>query len=179
MSLIAQSTGANRNVTTAEVAGVIAQTCPAASYAGKRVLLIIPDGTRTMPMPLMFELIQQEIGARAAACDYLVALGTHPLMSDPATVDVVKWLVHTDDRRVEAIGPLHEGSSKPTCSAFAEQSPAQDRRLRAGWVATDMPATPAPSSKLCADAGWPDLVGRVGDAHRKGSEQSMLIFKIN
>ena len=29
-----------------------------------------------MPMPLMFELIQQEIGQRAAACDYLVALGT-------------------------------------------------------------------------------------------------------
>jgi lactate racemase len=50
---------------------------------GKRVLTIIPDGTRTMPMPLMFQLIQQEVGAIAAASDYLVALGTHPLMSDP------------------------------------------------------------------------------------------------
>jgi len=50
--------------------------------AGKRVLTIIPDGTRTMPMPLMFRLLQAEIGPRAAACDYLVALGTHPLMSE-------------------------------------------------------------------------------------------------
>ena len=49
---------------------------------GKRVLTIIPDGTRTMPMPLMFEILQQEVGSRAAACDYLVALGTHPLMRD-------------------------------------------------------------------------------------------------
>jgi len=30
------------------------------------------DGTATMPMPLMFRLLQQEIGTHAAACDYLV-----------------------------------------------------------------------------------------------------------
>ena len=52
-----------------------------ASSSG-RVLVLIPDGTRTMPMPLMFDLLQEEIGTRAAACDYLVALGTHPLMTD-------------------------------------------------------------------------------------------------
>ncbi len=49
---------------------------------GRRVLTIIPDGTRTMPMAQLFPLLQEEIGQRAAACDYLVALGTHPLMSD-------------------------------------------------------------------------------------------------
>ena len=48
----------------------------------KRVLIIIPDGTRTMPMPLMFELFQAEIASQAAACDYLVALGTHQFMND-------------------------------------------------------------------------------------------------
>jgi lactate racemase len=47
-----------------------------------RVLVIIPDGTRTMPMPLMFEMLQQELGPRVAALDFLVALGTHPPMSD-------------------------------------------------------------------------------------------------
>lgn len=47
-----------------------------------RVLVIIPDGTRTMPMPLMFELLEQELGPRVAALDYLVALGTHAPMSD-------------------------------------------------------------------------------------------------
>lgn len=49
---------------------------------GERVLVIIPDGTRTMPMPLMFEILQQEIASKAAACDYLVALGTHQPMSE-------------------------------------------------------------------------------------------------
>jgi len=49
---------------------------------GKRLLVVIPDGTRTMPMPVMFEVIERELGPRAAALDYLVALGTHTPMSD-------------------------------------------------------------------------------------------------
>src|SRR5687768_15770437 len=49
---------------------------------GRRVLIIIPDGTRTMPMPMMFSLIERELGPRVAALDYLVALGTHTLMND-------------------------------------------------------------------------------------------------
>ena len=48
----------------------------------KRLLIIIPDGTRTMPMPLLFDLLQQELAGRTAACDFLVALGTHALMND-------------------------------------------------------------------------------------------------
>jgi len=48
----------------------------------KRVLVIIPDGTRTMPMPRMFDLFEAYLAPRVAALDYLVALGTHPLMSD-------------------------------------------------------------------------------------------------
>ena len=49
---------------------------------GARVLVLIPDGTRTMPMPLMFETIERELGGRASALDYLVALGTHTPMDD-------------------------------------------------------------------------------------------------
>jgi nickel-dependent lactate racemase len=49
---------------------------------GKRLLVIIPDGTRTMPLPLMFETIEAEAGSHVAALDYLVALGTHQPMSD-------------------------------------------------------------------------------------------------
>jgi len=67
-----------------EVRQIVAQAAVELHIAGKRVLTIIPDGTRSMPMPLMFRLLQEEIGTRAAACDYLVALGTHPLMGDAA-----------------------------------------------------------------------------------------------
>jgi nickel-dependent lactate racemase len=48
----------------------------------KRVLVLIPDGTRTMPMPLLFEVLEQAVAPRTAALDFLVALGTHAPMSD-------------------------------------------------------------------------------------------------
>jgi len=47
-----------------------------------RVLVLIPDGTRTMPMPFMFETIERELGRRVGTLDYLVALGTHTPMND-------------------------------------------------------------------------------------------------
>jgi lactate racemase len=72
----------DRGLAPDEIREVVAFAADQLVVAGKRVLLIVPDGTRTMPMPLMFELIQQEISSRAAACDYLVALGTHSLLSD-------------------------------------------------------------------------------------------------
>jgi len=72
----------NRNLTRDEIAEIVSHAAQHLQIDGKRVLVIIPDGTRTMPMPLMFDLLQQEFGARAAACDYLVALGTHPHMRD-------------------------------------------------------------------------------------------------
>jgi nickel-dependent lactate racemase len=49
---------------------------------GLRVLVLIPDGTRTMPMPLLFGILEQELGPRVQSLDFLVALGTHPPMSD-------------------------------------------------------------------------------------------------
>lgn len=49
---------------------------------GKRVLVLIPDGTRTMPVPLMFDTLERELEPRTSALDYLVALGTHSPMSD-------------------------------------------------------------------------------------------------
>ena len=69
-------------LTREEVSDVVRRACDEMRVEGKRVLTIIPDRTRTMPMPLMFELLQQNLAGRAKAHDYLVALGTHQLMTD-------------------------------------------------------------------------------------------------
>jgi nickel-dependent lactate racemase len=49
----------------------------------ERVLVIIPDGTRTAPIPEMFRCIHHELRDRARTLDFLVALGTHQPMSPP------------------------------------------------------------------------------------------------
>jgi nickel-dependent lactate racemase len=71
-----------RTLTEDELRELVAAAAADLGVHGRRVLTIIPDGTRTMPMALMFRLLQEEIGSHSAACDYLVALGTHPPMSN-------------------------------------------------------------------------------------------------
>ena len=52
--------------------------------AGARVLLIVPDGTRTAPVPWFFREIRSELQDRVEALDVMVALGTHQPMGDDA-----------------------------------------------------------------------------------------------
>lgn len=63
---------------------LIEQVCPAKDYRDKKVLLIVPDGTRTAPVGLMFKALHDQIGMAAKAFDVLIALGTHPPMSEQA-----------------------------------------------------------------------------------------------
>ncbi len=66
----------------ADVARLVRDSLTPLALDGRRVLFIVPDGTRTMPLPLMVRCFEEAVGARVAALDYLVALGTHPPMTD-------------------------------------------------------------------------------------------------
>ena len=65
-----------------EVRSLVGAGIDRMKLAGKRVLVIIPDGTRTVPMPLLFDTIHQRLASAAAQLDFLVALGTHRTMTD-------------------------------------------------------------------------------------------------
>ncbi|NOS68539.1 MAG: DUF2088 domain-containing protein [Verrucomicrobia bacterium] len=67
-----------------EVLQLVAQALRVADYEGKRVLLIVPDHTRTAPVGLLFKAIFARIGAATKELDVLTALGTHPAMSEEA-----------------------------------------------------------------------------------------------
>jgi nickel-dependent lactate racemase len=53
---------------------------------GRRVLMIVPDHTRTAPIDVMFRVLHGLIAKEggAGALDVLIALGTHPPMTDEA-----------------------------------------------------------------------------------------------
>src|SRR5260221_2866160 len=69
-----------RSLGPGEVRALAAAACPAADYRDRRVLLIIPDGTRTAPVGLMFQALFAQIGGVAKKFDVMIALGTHPPM---------------------------------------------------------------------------------------------------
>ena len=53
----------------------------ALDLTGQRVLVLVPDKTRTMPVPQVFEILREVLGPVVSQLDYLVALGTHPALS--------------------------------------------------------------------------------------------------
>jgi lactate racemase len=67
-----------------DVTTIVGSVCAPEQYRGKRVLLIVPDGTRTAPIGLVFEAIFQQIGQVTKALDVLIALGTHQPMNEAA-----------------------------------------------------------------------------------------------
>jgi nickel-dependent lactate racemase len=71
-------------VTPEQVAGVVSDLCPADNYVGKRVLLIVPDGTRTAPIGLIFRMLFDQISGATRKLDVMIALGTHQPMSEAA-----------------------------------------------------------------------------------------------
>ena len=67
-----------------EIRELTATALANANLRGKRVLIILPDSTRTAPIPQMFRLFHECLGDKVAALDYLIALGTHQVMSEAA-----------------------------------------------------------------------------------------------
>lgn len=74
----------DKHLAETEIRNILLDGLAQADLSGRRVLVIIPDSTRTAPIPHMFRLFFDILGQDVAALDYLVALGTHPLMSEEA-----------------------------------------------------------------------------------------------
>jgi lactate racemase len=75
---------AGKTLSAAEIEELCAAFVEREHLAGKRVLGIIPDHTRSAPIDMMFRTLYGLLHERAKALDFLIALGTHPPMSDEA-----------------------------------------------------------------------------------------------
>jgi nickel-dependent lactate racemase len=74
-----------RMLTASEVRRVVARGLRQLDPSGKRLLVIIPDHSRSGPVDRVFRLLYEGLAEKAAALDYLIALGTHP----PMTQDMI------------------------------------------------------------------------------------------
>lgn len=67
-----------------EVQAIVEKACPIKDYIGKKILLIVPDATRTAPVGLLFKSLFEHLGQPTTALDVMIALGTHQPMSEEA-----------------------------------------------------------------------------------------------
>ncbi len=69
------------------VRGVLAEGLEG-HHRGESVLVLVPDHTRTAPLPLIVATLNDVLG-EAAAVHVLVALGTHPPLDDRSLADLI------------------------------------------------------------------------------------------
>jgi lactate racemase len=122
----------------AEVRGIVAEAAASLAVDGRRVLVIIPDGTRTMPMPLMFDLFAATLGPRVAVLDYLVALGTHQPMTD-AQLGKLAGRPVVDGRAGESRIFNHEWAAPANFHALGVIPADEISRITHGLMAQDVP----------------------------------------
>ena len=127
-------------ITSSAVAEIISNACPVESCRGKRVLLLVPDATRTAPVGLMFKTLHRQIGAVTKAFDVLVALGTHPPMSEEAIC--ARLEISPDERRGQyrRVHLFNHEWDNPAALAEIGVIPAKDiSDLTGGLFSMDVP----------------------------------------
>lgn len=125
-----------------EVAELLAQALAPLELDGRRVLVIIPDGTRTAPIPLMVRLLGEQLGPRAARLDYLIALGTHQPMGAEAIerlvgVPTTEWAARYPNSSVLN----HRWDLPQALATIGVISQAETALLTDGLLTADVPVT--------------------------------------
>jgi len=128
------------HVSPQQVTDLVARACPAGSYRGRRVLLIVPDGTRTAPVGLLFKAIHARIAPETLQFDVLIALGTHQPMSEEA---ICQRLEISRTERQERYGQVrffnHEWNNPSALREIGTITSEEISKLTEGLFAMDVP----------------------------------------
>jgi len=82
LKMIIERQNKNGFIDNKEVSEAIAEFFEQNDYTGKKILLIIPDNTRSGPVGDIFKSVYDCIGQKAKTIDCLVALGTHQPLTE-------------------------------------------------------------------------------------------------
>ncbi len=128
------------SLTAERTRALIAEACPVEEYRGKRVLLVVPDATRTCPLGLLFDGLFEQIGHATAQFDVLIALGTHQPMSEAAIGERLE--ISSDARRGKYASVRffnHEWDNDSALREIGELSLDDTRQLTDGLFAIRVP----------------------------------------
>jgi nickel-dependent lactate racemase len=131
---------AGATLSEAEIASLIERGLGPLPLDGQRVLVIVPDHTRTMPLPLYFRRIMAHLLPRVRAADVLVALGTHPPLSEAALLRLVGLTPDQKARDYAQVQLLNHAWQEPERLATLGVLPhAEIAAITGGLLAADVP----------------------------------------
>jgi nickel-dependent lactate racemase len=131
-----------RPLTESEVRVLLNQALAAADLRGKRVLIIIPDCTRSGPIDVFFRVFNDLLLKEAAALDYLIALGTHQTMSDRAIHTHLGVTAEEMKDEYRGVRVFNHRWNDPTSFKTLGTIPASEiEDLSRGLLSVDVPVT--------------------------------------
>lgn len=93
--------GPHQHLTDAELAAFIERNLAPLPVDGKDVVLVVPDGTRSMPLPLVMGIVHSALVGRVAKLTAVIALGTHSYME----TDEIERMFGAEPGGLEALYP--------------------------------------------------------------------------
>jgi nickel-dependent lactate racemase len=121
-----------------QIHAIVKDSLDSLALDGKRVIVLIPDNTRTMPMPLMFDLFEELLSYRVNQLDYLVALGTHQPLDDAQLSKLVGRKVI--DRKVGSSQIFNHEWHKPESFVHIGTIPKEEiSQIMVGLLSEDVP----------------------------------------
>ena len=115
----------------------IHQHVPLADFRGQRVLMIVPDNTRTAPLPVLFPALRSLLRPVTKSLDVLVALGTHPPMPQEK---IRAMLGIADDDQCSDVGLFNHAWDNPSeLSTIGTLTEAETREISDGVLSMEVP----------------------------------------
>ncbi|MEL6525010.1 MAG: lactate racemase domain-containing protein, partial [Chloroflexota bacterium] len=112
MSIISQTTAQDNQVLTDEQIRQTLYTGLEKQLTNQRVLVLIPDHTRTLPLPFLFREVVN-ILHDTKKLDFMVALGTHPPLDEDALCRLVGISKTERETSYQHIGLLNHDWENP------------------------------------------------------------------
>ncbi len=140
MSTLSLTASAGAFLSSEQARTLIAEACPAKEYRDKKILLIVPDATRTCPLGMLFARLFDQVGAVTRALDVMIALGTHQPMSEEAICQRLEITV--EERRGKFGGVRffnHEWDNPTALRHIGDLTREDTRALTGGLLEMDVP----------------------------------------
>jgi len=147
-------------LTDEQITGFVTAQLADQDLDGKKVCLIIPDGTRSVPLPKVLPAIHDALAGRAASVTVLIALGTHAAMGESA----IDTLLGATEHGAQATYPEwtvvnHAWDDPEQIADLGEISAEQIAELTGGLL-TDVPMR-VQINRLCVESDVNLIVGPV------------------
>ena len=115
----------------------IRQQVPLDDFRGQRVLMIVPDNTRTAPLPVLFPALRSLLRPVTKSLDVLVALGTHPPMPQEK---IRAMLGIADEDPCSDVGLFNHAWDNPSeLSTIGTLTEAETREISDGVLSMEVP----------------------------------------